>query len=85
MRSFHEAGLIHRDIKCSNILFHIPPGTGRVHAKISDFQLSQIRRFTKWENKLCRFSQKSEIFASTRPVPGGMWLVNDFKVFRVFR
>ncbi|KAA6390373.1 MAG: putative serine/threonine protein kinase [Streblomastix strix] len=37
MRAFHETGLIHRDIKCDNILLHSPPGTGRVHAKISDF------------------------------------------------
>ncbi|KAA6400419.1 MAG: putative sugar porter family MFS transporter [Streblomastix strix] len=37
MRVFHSAGLIHRDIKCDNILLHSPPGSGRVHAKISDF------------------------------------------------
>ncbi|KAA6387299.1 MAG: hypothetical protein EZS28_017175 [Streblomastix strix] len=37
MRVFHIAGLIHRDIKCDNILLHCPPGSGRVHAKISDF------------------------------------------------
>ncbi|KAA6377351.1 MAG: putative serine/threonine protein kinase [Streblomastix strix] len=37
IRSFHAAGLIHRDIKCSNILLHSPPGSGLVHAKISDF------------------------------------------------
>ncbi|KAA6396938.1 MAG: hypothetical protein EZS28_007534 [Streblomastix strix] len=34
---FHSAGLIHRDIKCDNILLHSPPGSGRVYAKISDF------------------------------------------------
>ncbi|KAA6385269.1 MAG: hypothetical protein EZS28_019204 [Streblomastix strix] len=37
MRIFHETELVHRDIKCDNILLHCPPGTGRVYAKISDF------------------------------------------------
>ncbi|KAA6383724.1 MAG: hypothetical protein EZS28_020749 [Streblomastix strix] len=37
MRIFHRTGLVHRDIKCDNILLHCPPGTGRVYAKISDF------------------------------------------------
>ncbi|KAA6377232.1 MAG: putative inositol-requiring enzyme-1, partial [Streblomastix strix] len=37
MRVFHYFGLVHRDIKCDNILLHCPPGSGRVHAKISDF------------------------------------------------
>ncbi|KAA6377856.1 MAG: putative protein kinase [Streblomastix strix] len=37
MRIFHETGLVHRDIKCDNILLHCSPGTGRVYAKISDF------------------------------------------------
>ncbi|KAA6391438.1 MAG: hypothetical protein EZS28_013036 [Streblomastix strix] len=37
MRVFHSSGLVHRDIKCDNILLHSPPGSGRVHAKISDF------------------------------------------------
>ncbi|KAA6381913.1 MAG: hypothetical protein EZS28_022560 [Streblomastix strix] len=37
MRVFHETGLVHRDIKCDNILLHCPPGTGHVYAKISDF------------------------------------------------
>ncbi|KAA6372961.1 MAG: hypothetical protein EZS28_031512, partial [Streblomastix strix] len=37
MRVFHETGLVHRDIKCDNILLYCPPGTGRVYAKISDF------------------------------------------------
>ncbi|KAA6373250.1 MAG: hypothetical protein EZS28_031223 [Streblomastix strix] len=37
MRAFHSSGLVHRDIKFDNILLHSPPGSGRVHAKISDF------------------------------------------------
>ncbi|KAA6372119.1 MAG: putative protein kinase domain protein, partial [Streblomastix strix] len=37
MRAFHAADLVHRDIKCDNILLHSPPGSGLVHAKISDF------------------------------------------------
>ncbi|KAA6391899.1 MAG: putative CAMK family protein kinase [Streblomastix strix] len=37
MRAFHSSGLVHRDIKCDNILLHSPPGSGIVHAKISDF------------------------------------------------
>ncbi|KAA6394058.1 MAG: hypothetical protein EZS28_010417, partial [Streblomastix strix] len=30
-----------RDIKCDNILLHCPPGSGRVHVKISDFGLAK--------------------------------------------
>ncbi|KAA6377227.1 MAG: hypothetical protein EZS28_027246 [Streblomastix strix] len=37
MRAFHSAGLVHRDIKCDNILLHSPPGSGRINVKISDF------------------------------------------------
>ncbi|KAA6379112.1 MAG: putative protein kinase, partial [Streblomastix strix] len=37
MRAFHSSGLVHRDIKCDNILLHSPPGSGRVYVKISDF------------------------------------------------
>ncbi|KAA6391985.1 MAG: hypothetical protein EZS28_012488 [Streblomastix strix] len=37
MRAFHSVGLIHRDIKCDNILLHSPPGSGLVYVKISDF------------------------------------------------
>ncbi|KAA6388997.1 MAG: hypothetical protein EZS28_015474 [Streblomastix strix] len=41
MRAFHSSGLIHSDVKCNNILLHSPPGSGRVHVKISDFGLSK--------------------------------------------
>ncbi|KAA6373519.1 MAG: putative Serine/threonine-protein kinase involved in autophagy, partial [Streblomastix strix] len=37
MRAFHSSGLVHRDIKCDNILLHSPPGSGRVYTKIADF------------------------------------------------
>ncbi|KAA6402845.1 MAG: putative protein kinase 1 [Streblomastix strix] len=38
---FHAAGMIHRDIKCENILLHSPPDSGRVYVKISDFGQSR--------------------------------------------
>ncbi|KAA6363295.1 MAG: hypothetical protein EZS28_041178 [Streblomastix strix] len=37
VRELEAAEIIHKDIKCDNILLHCPPGTGRVYAKISDF------------------------------------------------
>ncbi|KAA6372118.1 MAG: putative protein kinase [Streblomastix strix] len=43
MQIFHAAGLVHRDIKCDNILLHCPPGSGRVYAKISDFGFSNLK------------------------------------------
>ncbi|KAA6379639.1 MAG: hypothetical protein EZS28_024835 [Streblomastix strix] len=43
---FHAAGLVHHDIKCSNILMHCPLGSGRVHAKISDFGLANKKEDT---------------------------------------
>ncbi|KAA6378267.1 MAG: hypothetical protein EZS28_026206 [Streblomastix strix] len=46
IHTFHDSGLIHRDIKCDNILLHSPPGSGLVHAKISDFG------FAKYEDLL---------------------------------
>ncbi|KAA6398588.1 MAG: putative AGC family protein kinase [Streblomastix strix] len=42
MQVFHAAGLVHRDIKCDNILLHCPPGSGRVYVKISDFGFSNL-------------------------------------------
>ncbi|KAA6386433.1 MAG: putative Mitogen-activated protein kinase kinase kinase 1 [Streblomastix strix] len=41
MRAFHSSGLVHRDIKCDNILLHSPPGSGRVYVKIADFGLAK--------------------------------------------
>ncbi|KAA6394032.1 MAG: putative serine/threonine protein kinase [Streblomastix strix] len=37
MRYFHATGMVHRDIKCDNILMHNPTGSNRVNVKISDF------------------------------------------------
>ncbi|KAA6359775.1 MAG: hypothetical protein EZS28_044698 [Streblomastix strix] len=57
MRIFHETELVHRDIKCDNILLHCPPGTGRVYAKISDFG------FAKKEDQI----HEQTYFAGTLP------------------
>ncbi|KAA6395785.1 MAG: putative serine/threonine protein kinase [Streblomastix strix] len=46
MRQFHSTGLIHRDIKCNNILLHNPPRSGRIHVKISDFGLAKNENLT---------------------------------------
>ncbi|KAA6392379.1 MAG: putative CAMK family protein kinase [Streblomastix strix] len=41
MKEFHKTGLVHRDIKCENILMHSPPESGRVYVKIADFGLAK--------------------------------------------
>ncbi|KAA6385551.1 MAG: hypothetical protein EZS28_018921 [Streblomastix strix] len=41
LNEFHLAELIHRDIKCENILLHCPRGSQRVYVKISDFGLAK--------------------------------------------
>ncbi|KAA6385552.1 MAG: hypothetical protein EZS28_018922 [Streblomastix strix] len=45
-RVIHASGLIHRDIKCNNILLHTPPGSERVYAKIADFGLAKKKDLT---------------------------------------
>ncbi|KAA6368401.1 MAG: hypothetical protein EZS28_036072, partial [Streblomastix strix] len=52
MKVFHSAGLIHRDIKCDNILLHSPPGSGRVYAKISDFGFAKKEEMTSEQTYL---------------------------------
>ncbi|KAA6386367.1 MAG: hypothetical protein EZS28_018106 [Streblomastix strix] len=41
LRVFHMTCLIHRDIKCDNILLHCPPGSGKILSKISDFGMAK--------------------------------------------
>ncbi|KAA6366512.1 MAG: putative Spindle assembly checkpoint kinase [Streblomastix strix] len=60
MRVFHEAGFVHRDIKCDNILLHCPPGSQIIHAKISDFG------FAKQEDLI----HEQTYFAGTLPYMG---------------
>ncbi|KAA6384785.1 MAG: putative serine/threonine-protein kinase ATG1a [Streblomastix strix] len=60
MRIFHEAGFVHRDIKCDNILLHNPPGSQIIHAKISDFG------FAKKEDLI----NEQTYFAGTLPYMG---------------
>ncbi|KAA6381842.1 MAG: putative Hsp70 family protein with protein kinase domain [Streblomastix strix] len=57
MRAFHSSGLVHRDIKCDNILLHSPPGSGRVYTKISDFGFA----------KKVDLNNKQTYFAGTIP------------------
>ncbi|KAA6377313.1 MAG: putative serine/threonine protein kinase [Streblomastix strix] len=57
MRVFHNTGLVHRDIKCDNILLHCPPGSGCIYAKISDFG------FAKKEDQI----HEQTYFAGTLP------------------
>ncbi|KAA6393125.1 MAG: hypothetical protein EZS28_011345 [Streblomastix strix] len=40
----HEKGLIHRDIKESNIFLHTPLGSNRVYIKIADFGLVKVQK-----------------------------------------
>ncbi|KAA6380161.1 MAG: hypothetical protein EZS28_024312, partial [Streblomastix strix] len=60
MRIFHEAGFVHRDIKCDNILLHNPPGSQIIHAKISEFG------FAKKEDLI----HEQTYFAGTLPYMG---------------
>ncbi|KAA6365654.1 MAG: hypothetical protein EZS28_038819 [Streblomastix strix] len=57
VRELEAAEIIHKDIKCDNILLHCPPGTGRVYAQISDFG------FAKKEDKI----HEQTYFAGTLP------------------
>ncbi|KAA6374581.1 MAG: putative AGC family protein kinase [Streblomastix strix] len=52
MRVFHNAKLVHRDIKCENILLHSPPESGRVHIKIADLGFAKKEDLTKEENSV---------------------------------
>ncbi|KAJ1566447.1 hypothetical protein HK405_009778 [Cladochytrium tenue] len=46
MAHLHGAGIVHRDLKSSNILLSENPSTGNLEAKIGDFGLSRINRQT---------------------------------------
>ncbi|KAA6395278.1 MAG: putative serine/threonine protein kinase [Streblomastix strix] len=52
MKVFHEAKLVHRDIKCENILLHSPPGSGRIYAKITDLGFAIKEDLTKLETSV---------------------------------
>ncbi|KAA6355666.1 MAG: hypothetical protein EZS28_048807, partial [Streblomastix strix] len=43
LRLIHAKGLVHRDIKCENIMMHCPPGSNRVIVKIADFGLVKLQ------------------------------------------
>ncbi|KAA6398525.1 MAG: putative Protein kinase domain containing protein [Streblomastix strix] len=43
LRLIHSKGLVHRDIKCENILLHCPFGSNRVIVKIADFGLVKFQ------------------------------------------
>ncbi|KAA6386428.1 MAG: putative calcium/calmodulin-dependent protein kinase I delta short [Streblomastix strix] len=40
----HSKGIIHRDIKGTNIMLHSPLGSGRINLKIVDFGLTKIKQ-----------------------------------------
>ncbi|KAA6372635.1 MAG: hypothetical protein EZS28_031839 [Streblomastix strix] len=44
LRLMHEKGLIHRDIKGDNVMFHSPIGSGRIILKITDFGLVKVQK-----------------------------------------
>ncbi|KAA6376336.1 MAG: putative Serine/Threonine kinase domain protein, partial [Streblomastix strix] len=52
LRVFHSAGLVHRDVKCENILLHSPPDSGRVYAKISDFGFAKKEDSTNEQSQI---------------------------------
>ncbi|KAA6369711.1 MAG: putative CAMK family protein kinase [Streblomastix strix] len=61
IKTFHDSGLIHRDIKCDNILLHSPPGSGRVYSKISDFG------FAKYEDLINEQTYRAGTFLYMAP------------------
>ncbi|KAA6388473.1 MAG: hypothetical protein EZS28_015999 [Streblomastix strix] len=46
INALHSQGLVHRDIKCDNILLHSPHNSGRVYVKISDFGFAKKQVLT---------------------------------------
>ncbi|KAA6386135.1 MAG: putative CAMK/CAMK1 protein kinase, partial [Streblomastix strix] len=59
LRTIHSVGIIHRDLKGANILFHSPPGSGQVYLKVIDFGTVVILKDTEAATLMsCRGSQK---------------------------
>ncbi|KAA6401855.1 MAG: hypothetical protein EZS28_002616 [Streblomastix strix] len=61
IRVFHNSGLIHRDIKCENILLHNPPGSGRIHVKLSDYGFAIKEDLSQQQKELKGFEDKYQL------------------------
>ncbi|KAA6388176.1 MAG: putative AUR protein kinase [Streblomastix strix] len=53
LRLMHEKGLIHKNLKPSNILLHILPGSGRVNIKIVDYGMIKKQKQSRYSTFNC--------------------------------